>query len=71
MTKKEAEHEFKARHRRVINLHELNQADGRWPVPKDKPMRSEAWNDFTDALCKEGRITMKQYETWTHPSWCN
>lgn len=33
----------------------------------DTVMRAEAWNNFTDALCKEGRITMKQYETWTHP----
>lgn len=33
----------------------------------DKPMRAEAWNNYTDALCKEGRITMRQYETWTHP----
>ena len=33
----------------------------------DKPMRDEAWNNFTDALCKDKQITRKQYETWTHP----
>lgn len=33
----------------------------------DKPARAEAWNNFTDALCKNGDITMKQYETWEHP----
>lgn len=33
----------------------------------DKPARAEAWNNFTDALCKDGQITMKQYETWGHP----
>lgn len=33
----------------------------------DRPMRAEAWNNFTDALCKERRISMRQYETWTHP----
>ena len=33
----------------------------------DKPMRAEAWNNFTDALCKARRITMKQYESWSHP----
>ena len=71
MTKKEAEYEFKARHRRAINMQELNQADGRWPVPKDKPLRRQLWNDFTDSLCKEGRITQKQYDTWTQPAWCN
>jgi hypothetical protein len=33
----------------------------------DRPMRNEAWNNFTDMLAKDRRITMKQYETWTHP----
>lgn len=33
----------------------------------DRPMRAEAWNNFTDMLCKSRRITMRQYETWTHP----
>lgn len=33
----------------------------------DRPMRAEAWNNFTDQLCKERRITSKQYSTWTHP----
>ena len=27
----------------------------------------EAWNDWTDALCKDGEITSKQYETWSNP----
>lgn len=26
-----------------------------------------AWSGFTDQLCKEGRITLKQYETWETP----
>ena len=29
--------------------------------------RREAWNNFTDALCKDGEITPRQYETWTGP----
>lgn len=29
----------------------------------DRPMRAEAWNNFTDALCKSRRITRRQYET--------
>lgn len=33
----------------------------------DRSMRNEAWNNYTDALCKERRITAKQYSTWTHP----
>ena len=27
----------------------------------------ENWNDYTDFLCRDGQITMKQYETWTNP----
>ena len=33
----------------------------------DRPMRDEAWNNFTDALCKDGRITARQYDRWVHP----
>jgi hypothetical protein len=33
----------------------------------DWPARSEAWNDYTDALQKSGRITVRQYESWVHP----
>ena len=25
------------------------------------------FNDFTDMLCKDGEITLKQYETWINP----
>ena len=27
----------------------------------------EEWNNYTDALCKDGEITLKQYESWTGP----
>ena len=33
----------------------------------DGPMRSEAWNDYTDMLCKNRQITPKQYRNWTNP----
>lgn len=26
-----------------------------------------AWSAFTDALCKEGRITQEQYNSWSTP----
>lgn len=26
-----------------------------------------AWECFTDNLCKDGNITMEQYESWTFP----
>ena len=33
----------------------------------DKPARCEAWNDYTDGLCKDRQITSKQYSTWANP----
>ncbi len=36
----------------------------------DWPARREGWNNFTDSLCKDGEITSRQYENWTHPSIC-
>lgn len=33
----------------------------------DRPAITEAWNNWTDALCKNREITLRQYETWTHP----
>ena len=33
----------------------------------DKPAMRYAWGLYTDLLCKEGYITLKQYETWTCP----
>ena len=37
----------------------------------DEPMRSEAWNDYTDYLCKDYRISNWQYANWSHPDCCN
>lgn len=71
MTKKEAETEFKSRHRRTINLEELNQADGTWPVRKNTTLRCNLWTEFTDALYKDGRITRQQLGKWNPPAWCN
>lgn len=34
---------------------------------RDSIARREAFNDHTDALCKDRRITAKQYETWGNP----
>jgi len=36
-------------------------------LDKDEFAVCEAWNDFTDALCKQGTITEKQYDTWSNP----
>ena len=35
-------------------------------IPKnDIPMLNEAFNDWTDSLCKSGEITERQYDTWS------
>lgn len=68
MTKKEAVTLFKETVMPAILKKEEEQ--GYMAAVKDVPMRSEAWNNFTDMLCKDGEITLKQYESWTHPSIC-
>lgn len=61
MTKAAAVAIFKDHHMPYIR--EAYESDG---IP-DWPARREGWNNFTDALCKEGSITSRQYESWTHP----
>jgi hypothetical protein len=29
--------------------------------------KREAWNNFTDYLCKDGQISSQQYDNWTNP----
>jgi len=38
---------------------------------RDIPARSEAFSDWTDALCKNNEISEWQYNNWTHPPCCN
>jgi hypothetical protein len=33
----------------------------------DKIRKRIAFGDFTDMLCKNGDITLKQYESWSNP----
>ena len=33
----------------------------------DYPARREAWNNYTDYLCKEGLISEHAYDTWACP----
>ena len=37
---------------------------------KDIPARSEAWNNWTDSLCKDEVISDWQYENWSHAPTC-
>jgi len=40
-----------------------------WPYQlySDAVAKREAWNNYTDYLCKAGEITLRQYESWTNP----
>jgi len=33
----------------------------------DMPARRESWNNWSDMLCKDGVITLVQYEKWRIP----
>lgn len=33
----------------------------------DKVALREAWNNYTDGLCKDGIITENQYNKWSNP----
>ena len=33
----------------------------------DATAKREDWNNYTDMLCKDGLITLKQYENWGQP----
>jgi hypothetical protein len=62
MTKTEAWAQFQEEI--LPSIQEAEQARG---GRHDRPLRAECWNNFTDALCKDGQITLKQYESWGHP----
>jgi len=36
----------------------------------DWPARREAWNNWTDMLCKDGLISDWQYNNWSQPRVC-
>jgi len=36
----------------------------------DKPAIRQEWGIFTDMLCKNNQITLRQYETWHQPTFC-
>ena len=33
----------------------------------DRVALREAWNNYTDSLCKDRLISSKQYNNWTNP----
>jgi hypothetical protein len=56
MTKSQAFAEFKASY-----------SDFKTAVKRDKIAVKEDWHAYTDSLCKDGRITTKQYNNWSNP----
>lgn len=33
----------------------------------DTVAKQQAWNDYTDGLCKDRQISSHQYNTWSNP----
>lgn len=58
MTKAEALKQFKS---------DLNEYNPSFLKSGDTVAKREEWSIYTDALCKNGDITMKQYESWSNP----
>tara|TARA_R100000773_G_C4143708_1_gene68934 strand:+ start:108 stop:293 length:186 start_codon:yes stop_codon:yes gene_type:complete len=56
MTKAEAIRDFRILYKTFTNYRK-----------GDVVAKRTEWNDYTDALCKEGLITPKQYENWGQP----
>lgn len=46
-------------------LREFRQFGG--VIKGDEIATREGWNNYTDGLCKDRYITLKQYETWSNP----
>ena len=65
ITKADAVRSFKTYILPLIKLR--YEADG----VRDLPARREAWNDYTDDLCKSGQISERQYNNWSQPAICN
>ena len=63
MTKAQAEREFCSE--QIPWIRRNVEAD--FAGSPDWPWRRQAWNDWTDALQKDGRITAKQYDSWGPP----
>ena len=59
LTKKQALEIFKA--------DILPEVVARYGLFDDKPAISEARNDYTDMLCKDGKISSTQYCNWGNP----
>lgn len=59
MLKADALDEFKLAWADLINTYPR--------LTNDRVAKRESWSNYTDALCKGGEITEKQYVTWSNP----
>ena len=53
----------------LLIIEETEWQGGTWQHV-DEPHRCEAWNNWTDMLCKDSRISDWQYENWSQPNCC-
>jgi len=58
-TKAQALEQFRYNWKVIVMQHPRLKNDSVW--------KRDEWSYFTDRLCKEGYITLKQYETWSNP----
>lgn len=65
MTKKEVIRNFQESILPCVRKLENKYRQGRCTV--DIIMRRGEWNNYTDMLCKDGNISLHQYETWDNP----
>ena len=56
----------------ILPLLVIEEAESQGGVWKwvDECHRSETWNNWTDSLREDKRISHWQYENWTHPACC-
>ena len=64
ITKKDVERSFREHYLPAIKRLEERQGDG----GVDGPMRREEWNNYVDALAKDGEVPQSAYN-WAHPRW--
>ena len=69
MTREEAIEEFQRDMLPFLILDEARWQGGEWSHV-DAAHRSETWNNWTDALCRDRRISDWQYENWSQPECC-
>ena len=53
--------------KRFIQTYFRDEQDLRHWLKADRPAVQYAWSLYTDAMCKNGEITLQEYESWTFP----